>query len=54
MSRLDFIPGWGLGREDINISDLIKRLQKDDVQEVIVATNITAEGEATAMYYYRV
>lgn len=46
-------PVEGTGPEDINISDLIKRLQKDDVKEVIIATNATAEGEATAMYLSR-
>jgi len=46
-------PVEGTGPEDINISDLIKRLQKDEVNEVIIATNATAEGEATAMYLSR-
>lgn len=46
-------PVEGTGPEDINISDLIKRLQKDEVEEVIIATNATAEGEATAMYLSR-
>ena len=32
---------------------MIQRLQDDTVQEVIVATNATAEGEATAMYLSR-
>ncbi|HLQ75619.1 MAG TPA: recombination mediator RecR [Alloiococcus sp.] len=43
-------PIEGTGPEDINISELIKRLQADEVEEVIIATNATAEGEATAMY----
>lgn len=43
-------PIEGTGPEDINISELIKRLQADEVKEVIIATNATAEGEATAMY----
>ncbi|KRN27416.1 recombination protein RecR [Lactobacillus selangorensis] len=43
-------PIEGLGPEDINITSLIKRLQKDTVKEVIVATNATPEGEATARY----
>lgn len=43
-------PIEGTGPEDINISELIKRLQTDEVKEVIIATNATAEGEATAMY----
>ncbi len=44
-------PIEGKGPEDLNISSLIKRLQKNhEVKEVIVATNATPEGEATAMY----
>ena len=39
--------------EDINIPDLLKRLQDDTVQEVILATNPNIEGEATAMYISR-
>lgn len=46
-------PVEGTGPEDINIPDLIKRLQSEEVKEVIIATNATAEGEATAMYLSR-
>lgn len=46
-------PVEGTGPEDINIPSLIKRLQSDEAQEVILATNTTAEGEATAMYLSR-
>lgn len=46
-------PIEGTGPEDINIPQLIKRLQSDEVKEVIIATNATAEGEATAMYLSR-
>ena len=46
-------PVEGTGPEDINIADLIKRLQENEVEEVIIATNATAEGEATAMYLSR-
>lgn len=46
-------PVEGTGPEDINIPDLIKRLQSEEVEEVIIATNATAEGEATAMYLSR-
>ncbi|MFJ1626627.1 recombination mediator RecR [Marinilactibacillus psychrotolerans] len=46
-------PIEGTGPEDINIPDLIKRLQNEEVKEVIIATNATAEGEATAMYLSR-
>jgi len=43
-------PVEGTGPEDIAISELIKRLQSEEVKEVIIATNATAEGEATATY----
>ncbi|MED4111236.1 recombination mediator RecR, partial [Halalkalibacterium halodurans] len=46
-------PMDGIGPEDIKIPELIKRLQDDTIQEVIVATNPTIEGEATAMYISR-
>ncbi|KAA0543138.1 recombination protein RecR [Bacillus sp. BGMRC 2118] len=46
-------PMDGIGPEDINISALLKRLQDDTVQEVILATNPNIEGEATAMYISR-
>ena len=46
-------PMEGTGPEDLNIASLIKRLQHGTIQEVIVATNATAEGEATAMYLSR-
>jgi recombination protein RecR len=46
-------PMEGTGPEDINIPTLIQRLHDDEVQEVIIATNATSEGEATAMYLSR-
>ena len=46
-------PMEGTGPDDINITSLITRLQDPEVQEVIIATNATAEGEATAMYLSR-
>lgn len=46
-------PMDGTGPEDINISSLIKRLSDETVTEVIIATNATTEGEATAMYLSR-
>lgn len=46
-------PIEGIGPEDINLKELILRLQKEDVEEVILATNPTIEGEATAMYIAR-
>lgn len=46
-------PMEGIGPEDINLKQLIIRLQQNDVQEVILATNPNIEGEATAMYIAR-
>ncbi len=46
-------PMDGKGPEDLNIAPLIKRLQHSDVNEVIIATNASPEGEATAMYLAR-
>lgn len=46
-------PIEGTGPEDINISSLLKRLQNEEVKEVIVATNANVEGEATATYLSR-
>lgn len=46
-------PMEGTGPEDLNIQPLLTRLQDDQVKEVIVATNATAEGEATATYLSR-
>ena len=43
-------PMEGIGPEDINLKTLIKRLQANDCEEVIIATNPTIQGEATAMY----
>ncbi len=45
-------PMDGVGPEDIKIKELIARLNSD-VREVIMATNPTVEGEATAMYIAR-
>lgn len=46
-------PMDGTGPEDINITSLIRRLHDDEVKEVILATNATTEGEATANYIAR-
>lgn len=46
-------PMDGIGPEDINLKQLIIRLQQNDVREVIMATNPNIEGEATAMYAAR-
>lgn len=46
-------PMDGVGPESLYIADLIKRLEDEEVKEVILATNPTIEGEATAMYISR-
>jgi recombination protein RecR len=43
-------PMDGIGPEDINLRSLIVRLQSEDINELILATNPNIEGEATAMY----
>jgi recombination protein RecR len=40
----------GIGPEELRIKELLFRLGKDDVKEVILATNSNVEGEATAAY----
>lgn len=47
-------PMNGVGPDDINLKTLITRLMDSEVNEVIVATNATADGEATSMYISRV
>ena len=43
-------PMDGVGPEQLRIKELLTRIAAGDVQEVIMATNPTVEGEATAMY----
>jgi len=40
----------GVGPEDLKIIPLIKRLEQGGVQELLIATNFTVEGDATALY----
>lgn len=44
----------GVGPEALRIKELIERLRGGNVKEVIVATNPTMDGEATALYLSRV
>lgn len=46
-------PLRGIGPEQLKIKGLVDRLHRDTVQEVILATNPTVEGEATAVYLSR-
>jgi recombination protein RecR len=46
-------PVEGIGPEDLRIRELVERVQREPVAEVILATNPSLEGEATAMYVRR-
>ncbi|MBQ3866103.1 MAG: recombination protein RecR [Clostridia bacterium] len=46
-------PMDGIGPDEICVKELLARLGKGDVHEVIIATNPSIEGEATAMYLSR-
>ena len=43
----------GVGPEQLHIPELIERLKKDSVVEVIIATNASVEGESTALFLQR-
>ena len=43
-------PMKGIGPDRLKIKELLERLGKEPIEEIIVATNPTVEGEATAMY----
>ncbi len=51
MGRLS--PLDGIGPDELGLSELTQRLQKDPPDEMIIATNPTVEGEATAYYLQR-
>lgn len=46
-------PLEGLGPEDLSIDALVKRVSQGTVEEIILATNPTLEGEATAIFIFR-
>lgn len=46
-------PMEGIGPDQIRIKELLQRINNGNIQEVIMATNPTVEGEATAMYISR-
>ncbi|QQS68132.1 recombination protein RecR [Candidatus Saccharibacteria bacterium] len=43
----------GVGPEQLHIPELLKRIKSDDVEEVIIATNASVEGESTALFIQR-
>lgn len=46
-------PVDGVGPEDLRIRELLTRVERERVKEVVLATNPNLEGEATAMYVHR-
>ncbi len=46
-------PMDGIGPEQLRVRELLKRLEDDTVREVVLATNPTVEGDATALYLSR-
>lgn len=44
----------GIGPEDLFVKELLERIKNDEVSEIIMATNPTVEGEATALYLSRI
>jgi recombination protein RecR len=43
----------GIGPEQLHIPELIERLTRDEVEEIIIATNASVEGESTALFLQR-
>ncbi len=40
----------GVGPDQLHINELVKRIDEDQVEEIILATNASVEGESTALY----
>ncbi|PLY06307.1 MAG: recombination protein RecR [Desulfuromonas sp.] len=40
----------GIGPDDLKIAELMQRITEESVEEIIIATNFSVEGEATALY----
>ena len=47
-------PLSGIGPDELNIRALVERLGTGEVKEVVLATNPSVEGEATALYLHRI
>lgn len=43
----------GIGPEQLHIPELLERIKNDDVEEIIIATNASVEGESTALFLQR-
>ncbi len=46
-------PMDGIGPADLTIDELVKRVEEDDVKEIIMATSTTMEGDTTNFYLYK-
>ena len=46
-------PIKGVGPNELKIDSLIQRMEEGHIQEVVLATNVDVEGEATAIYLQR-
>lgn len=47
-------PMRGIGPEDLRIEELLQRVEKGGIEEIILAMNANADGEATAAYLARI
>ena len=47
-------PLEGIGPSQLSFTSLINRLKKDDISEIIIATNPTVEGDTTALYLNKI
>ena len=47
-------PLEGVGPDQLRLSELVSRIQEGGIQEVILATNPTVEGDTTALYIQRI
>lgn len=46
-------PVEGIGPDDLKITELVGRVEKGGLKEIIIATNATLEGDSTALYLQR-
>ncbi len=46
-------PMEGIGPEDLNIKNLVKRIQEEDIEEIILALPTTIEGDTTNFYIFK-
>ena len=47
-------PRAGIGPDDISLASILDRIRENEAEEVMISTNATVEGEATAMYISRI